>query len=117
MELYIKNIGDPNYVANEVQIESEIEMLISQIEMILFTKRGDILGSPDLGCNLEEVLYVLNFNENQMSAHITEQMLAYCPLYNKYNVKIDVVFQRGEVRDSAFIDIIIDSKYMISLTA
>jgi len=117
MELYIKTTGDPNYLPNEIQIESEIEMLIAQIEMILFTKRGDILGSPDLGCNLEDVLYTLNFNENQLTSHIQAQMIAYCPLFSKYNVKVDVMFQRGEVRDSAFIDIIIDSKYMISINA
>jgi len=116
MELYVKTIGDPNYIGTEVQVENEVEMLISQIEMVLFTRRGDILGSPDLGCNLEDVLYSLSFNEHQLKALIQQQLLAYVPLAAKYNIKVDIIFQRGDVRDTAFIDIIIDNKYIISVS-
>lgn len=116
MELYIKTVGDPNYVSTEVQVENEVEMLISQIEMILFTRRGDVIGSPDLGCNLEDTLYTLNFNEYQLKSLIEQQLFTYSPLAAKYNIKVDIVFERGEVRDSAYIDIIIDNKYMISVT-
>lgn len=116
MELYIKTIGDPNYVSTEVQVENEVEMLISQIEMILFTRRGDVIGSPDLGCNLEDTLYTLNFNEHQLKSLIQQQVLTYSPLATKYSVKVDVVFERGEVRDTAYIDILIDNKYMITVS-
>ena len=116
MELYIKTVGDPNYTPNEIQVENEIEMLISQIEMILFTRRGDILGSPDLGCNLEDVLYSLNFNEFQLKSLIQQQLIMYSPLALKYNVQANVSFKRGDVRDEAYIDIVIDNKYVVSIT-
>jgi phage baseplate assembly protein W len=115
MELYIKTAGDPNYVATEVQVESEVEMLISQIEMILFTRRGDVIGSPDLGCNLEDTLYTLGFNEHQLKSLINQQLFTYSPLAAKYNIKVDVIFERGEVRDRAYIDILIDNKYAITV--
>lgn len=115
MELYIKSGGDPNFVDTEVQVENEVEMLIAQIEMILFTRRGDVIGSPDLGCNLEDTLYSLNFNENQLKSLIQQQIITYAPLAMKYNVKVDVIFERGEVRDSAYIDILVDNKYTITV--
>jgi hypothetical protein len=116
MEIYVKAGGDPNYVDTEVQVESEVEMLISQIEMVLFTRRGDVIGSPDLGCNLEDTLYTLGFNEHQLKSLIQQQVISYVPLAMKYNVKVDVVFERGEVADRAYIDILIDNKYMISVS-
>jgi hypothetical protein len=117
MELYIKTIGDPNYIANEIVIEDEVEMLISQIEVVLFTKKGDILGNPDLGCNLDELIYEFNFTGFRIKKLVTDQIMDYCPLAKKYTVEVDVNFQKGDVRDVAFIDILIENKYLLSVTA
>ena len=67
MDFYIKYIGDPNYNATQLQNNGEIEQLITQIETTLFTNKTDVLGSPDFGCNLEDLVYSLG------------QYLAICP--------------------------------------
>jgi phage baseplate assembly protein W len=117
MELYIKSFGDPNYNAEDIVIENEVEMLMSQIEVILFTNKGEVLGNPDLGCNLEDLLYTFNFNNHKIKTLIQDQIAIYCPLSRKYPVEVDVVFQRGEVRDVAYIDILVNNKYLISVNA
>ncbi len=115
MEFYIKYIGDPNYETGRVQTNGEIEQLLTQIETILFTNRSEVLGSPDFGCNLEDLVYSLSYSESQIKETIDSQLSSYCPLAGKYNVSSKVRFFKGEVRDIAYIDITVDSKYLVQI--
>jgi hypothetical protein len=115
MEFYIKDIGDPHYQSKQIQSNGEIEQLLTQIETILFTNRSEVLGSPEFGCNLEDLVYSLGFNEFQIQDTISGQINAYCPLAKKYKVSTKVSFFKGEVRDIAYVDITVDSKYLIQV--
>jgi len=115
MELYIKIPGDPNYNSGQVSILDEIEQLKTQIEMILFTKKGDIMGDSNFGANIEDLIYEFNFNENELKREINDQLLRYCPLSNKYDVKVDVQFYRGKVRDAAELSVLINGKNRVSV--
>lgn len=117
MEIYIKNLTDPNFEPDKVQIESEIGQLIAQIETILFTRKGSVLGRPDFGCSLEDMLFTFGFAEYKIKQEIRNQLTAYCPLATKHNVTIDVSFQKGEVRDIGYIDIKIDNQYTVAVRA
>lgn len=114
--MYIKTVGDPNYNPREPHTKNEINQLITQIETILFTNKGEVLGDVDFGCSLNDMIYSLNANEFTLKSEIDKQIARYCPLASKYSVNAKISFVRGEVRDEAYIDIIIDSKYMISVT-
>lgn len=116
MELYIKTIGDPNYNPTEPHSKNEVDQLITQIETILFTDKGEVLGDIDFGCSLNDLLYELNANEFTIKSEIDKQIARYCPLATKYKVDAKVSFVRGEVRDEAFIDITIDNQYMVSVS-
>ena len=115
MDFYVKTLGDPNYDRAKVHTESELAQLIGQIETTLFTNRGDVLGEPNFGCNLEDLVYSLNYNEQQVQDVVKQQLKTYVPLATKYDVKTTVAFYRGEVRDIAQIDIEIDSKYQVGV--
>jgi len=115
MELYIKTIGDPNFDPVKVQSNSEIAQLMTQIETILFTNKREVLGKPQFGCNLEDLVYSLNYNNKQIKETIDEQIAMFCPLAQKYNVSAEVSFVKGTARDIAYIDITIDSKYLLQV--
>jgi phage baseplate assembly protein W len=116
MELYIKTIGDPNYISTEVQTNDDVQQLITQIETVLFTNKGEVLGDVDFGCSLNDLLYTLNANEFAIKGEIDRQISKYCPLATEYDTEVDIVFVRGEVRDEAYIDITIDNTFVISVT-
>jgi phage baseplate assembly protein W len=116
MELYIKTGGDPNYNPREVQTKDEVKQLITQIETVLFTNKGEVLGDVDFGCSLNDMIYTLNANEFRLRSEIEKQIGKYCPLASKYNVEVVVSFVRGEVRDEAYIDITIDNTFVVSVT-
>ena len=115
MELYINIPGDPNYDPKIVSSQNEVEQLKTQIEMILFTKKGDVMGNPNFGANIEDLIYEFNFNEDSLKREIMEQLMSYCPLSNKYNVKVDVKFTRGLIRDAAQLEITIDNKKAVEV--
>ena len=116
MELYIKYLSDPNYDETQVQTNDEIEMLITQIQTVLFTNTGEVMGSHNFGCNLEELIYDFGSSAHNIKAVITDQLNQYCPLASKYNLEVKIDFVNGEVRDMAFIDITIDSRYAIKIS-
>jgi phage baseplate assembly protein W len=90
MELYIKTNGDPNYDPTKLQSDSRIATLLAQIDVILFTRRGEVMGHPDLGCNLEDLVYSLNYNDSQIKNEIESQLAKYVPLSMEMNVSVDV---------------------------
>ena len=115
MDFYIKYIGDPNYEASQVQTNGEIEELIQQIDTILFTNKREVLGEANFGCSLEDLIYSFNVNEFELQTRINEQINQYCPLATKYQVSTEVSFLKGTVRDIAYIDITVDSKWLVQL--
>ena len=115
MELYIKTPDDPNFDPTKVDIENEVAQLMTQIETILFTNKGEVLGEPGFGVNLEDVIYNFHFNEYEIKRIINDQLRDYCPLADKYDCEVDVEFTRGEVRDAAQISIIINNKYAVGV--
>ena len=68
MDFYVRTNGDPNYDPTKIHSESEVAQLIGQIETLLFTNRGEVLGEPEFGANLEDLVYSLNYNELQVKA-------------------------------------------------
>ena len=115
MEFYVRAEGDPNYDPYKVHSESEIAQVITQIETILFTRKGDVLGDTDFGASLEDLIYTLEYNEGLVNSAIETQIQRYVPLAGKYNVVVDTKFYKGTVRDIAQIDISLDSKYQVGV--
>jgi phage baseplate assembly protein W len=115
MDFYVKDLGDPNFDVNKVHSESELAQVLTQIETMLFTNKGDVMGSPDFGANLEDLVYSLDLNEQAIQSVVREQLDSYVPLAQKYNTRITVQFYKGNVRDIAQIDVILDSKYQVGV--
>lgn len=115
MEFYVRSLGDPGYNSDKLQQDDEIAMLLTQIETILFTKKGSVLGSPDFGANLEDYVYELRYNEYLIKKAINEQLVRYVPLSKKYPVSITVDFTEELNRHVMFLDIRVDSKFQLGV--
>jgi hypothetical protein len=115
MEFYVRAEGDPNYDPYKVHSESEIAQVITQIETILFTRKGEVLGDPDFGASIEDLIYTLNYSEGVINQAIEQQIQRYVPLAGKYGVVVETKFYKGTVRDIAQVDITLDSKYQVGV--
>jgi|TARA_B110000908_G_C10267533_1_gene465919 hypothetical protein len=115
MEFYIKNMEDPGFDASFMQSDEEIGMLLTQIETCIFTKKGDVLGDPAFGANLEDYVYSFMFNDSMLKNVITEQFNRYIPLARKYNTQVEVEFLGQNERNVVFVDITIDNTYKVEI--
>jgi hypothetical protein len=104
-DIYMRDPDDPDYKADLMEISDELEMLISQIKMLLFTRRGEVLGAPDFGAGLDDLLFTQNVNEFGLRSALMDQTMKFIPLAEKYGVDYSVKFSRGTVRDICFIDV------------
>jgi len=109
-ELYMRDPTDPFYDPDIMEQSSDIEILIGEIKMIMFTKQGDVLGSYDFGYNLEDNLYLFNLSESKLKQKLLDAIYAYCPDATTYKVDLTIEFFRGTVRDVCLIDIYIDGQ-------
>lgn len=114
-ELYLRDPSDEYYQENILEHSSELENLLGQIRMILFTKQGDVMGSFEMGFNLEDKLFLFNLNHTQIKVKLLEQIYAYCPDASRYKLDVDVQFFKGSVRDICLIDIIVDDEKRIGI--
>jgi hypothetical protein len=115
MEFYIKNIGEPNYKPDALQQDAELSMLLTQIETVLFTRKGEVLGAPDFGANLEDHVYELRYNDYQLKKIIDEQLNAHVPLARKYSVDVTVEMVEDATRHAMFLDITVDSRFQLGV--
>lgn len=116
-EIYCRNINDPQYNYQLLETHNPIEALLTKLRMILFTNRGEILGLPDIGLDLEYHLFELNFNAFQLQQNFFGQVSKYVPESQYYKLDLQVNFVPGTVRDIAYIDIYIDGRKYLGVVA
>lgn len=115
MEFYIKHIGDPNFQRDKLQQDDDLAIMLTQIETILFTRRGSVLGNPEFGVNLEDYVYEFSYNDYQIKNLINKQIKNFVSLSNKYPVDVQVEFAEESNRYIMFLDITIDARIKIGI--
>lgn len=100
--------GDPGYNPGIIEVQDELEILLGQIEMLLFTRQGDVLGAETLGINLEDLIFSLTVSSGVIETSIYNQIQNYCPLANKFKVDVNVRFFKGTERDIGVVDIMVN---------
>jgi hypothetical protein len=115
MELYIKAIEDPNFDPDQLQSDEEIQMMLTQIETLIFTSRGDVMGQPNFGLNLEDYVYSLRYNDTMLQGMIQDNINRFVPLAARYPVSVAVEFTQETERNLVYVDITIDGRYGIGL--
>ena len=108
-EIYLRDSSDPLYVPYTLEISSELENLLGQIRMILFTKPGDVIGTYNFGFNLEDMIFSTTLNQSEIKVKLLEMISSFCPDAGNFNLNVDISFFQGSVRDACLIDIYIDN--------
>jgi hypothetical protein len=90
-DLYIGYEGHPRYTVNKIIEDDVVRVIVQKIEMILFTNKGEVLGYPDLGCDLENILFETRIAKSGVIEIIQEQIEQYIPELARipYNLNID----------------------------
>ena len=56
-DFYTRTTDDSKYLSDRVEVSDDLESAIQQVKMTLFTKKGEVLGEPDFGVDIDSYLF------------------------------------------------------------
>lgn len=113
-DIYAIPEEEPRYKDNILEINNELDEIIQQVDMILFTKKGEVLCMPEFGCNLEQYLFDTTYNKTQIKNIIMEQINNFIYLDGSYSVDVDVNFVKWKYNVAMVVDLNINQKRIAS---
>jgi hypothetical protein len=103
-EIYNRDPLDPNYNPYQIETSDPVEICVGQIKMLLLTNKGEVLGDPKFGLNLEDLIFTLNLSEASISKELDLFLQTYIPLFKKLGGSYSLKFYQGTQRDIATLD-------------
>jgi hypothetical protein len=116
-EIYGRDPSDPHYTEFEVETTSALEAVLTKLRIIFFTSKGEVLGYPEFGLDLDALLFEFQLNEVQIESKINEQIAEYVPEASSFEIRVEVKFYEGDFRDAALIDIFVDKEKYLGIYA
>ena len=113
-EIYSIPNGETRYKKDVMELTSELDVIIQQVDLLLFTNKGDVLMMPEFGCNLEQYLFETSFNESVIKSIIMNQINTFIYLKGTYTVDVDVSFIKWDFNVAMVVDLKINSKKVAS---
>ena len=113
-DIYAIPEEEPRYKDNVLEITGELDEIIQQVDMILFTNKGDVLCMPEFGCNLSRYLFDTTYDENLVKQIIMTQIRDFIYLDGSYNVDVDVSFIKWDYNVAMVVDLNINNKKVAS---
>jgi len=104
-DLTIRWDGHQKYVSNKVVEDDLMEVIIQKLEMILFTRPGEVYGEPGLGADLEYYLWQTKVSNEIIKNKITYQIIKYVNELNVIGYEMNLKIIPGTVRDILEINI------------
>lgn len=87
-DFYTRTMEDPKYLGDRVEISDELESAVQQVKMTLFTKKGEVLGEPDFGIDLDSYLFEYSVDPMSLSQDATSQINKYVAEARKRQISV-----------------------------
>lgn len=97
-DFYIEYPGHPRYTSSKLIEDDLIRVIVQKYEMIIFTNKGDVLGEPDFGADLEKLLHETKVSSKYVEKDIIDQIMKYIPEIFSIDFKLNVVFTQDPQR-------------------
>lgn len=97
-DLYIGYEGHPKFRVNKIITDDLIRVIIQKYEMLIFTNKGELLGDPNFGADLERLLYETKISAPAVRSIIIDQINEYIPELKDVNYQLDVTFEEDPER-------------------
>jgi len=92
IDTYIGYPGHPMFRNSELIEDDVARVIVQKYEMILFTNKGDVLGDPNFGGNLEELLHETRLSGETIEYELKSQISEYIPEINQIGYTLTVEF-------------------------
>jgi hypothetical protein len=92
IDFYICYPGHPMFKLAELIEDDVIRVIIQKYEMIIFTNKGEVLGEPNFGANLTELLHETRLSAESIEGEIMAQIADYIPEVDSVPYELFVEF-------------------------
>ena len=113
-DIYAIPEEEPRFKEDVLEITGELDEIIQQVDMILFTNKGDVLCMPEFGCNLGRYLFETTYNERIIKNIIMDQINNFIYLDGSYTVDVDVQFVKWKFNVAMIVDLNTNNKKVAS---
>jgi hypothetical protein len=96
-DFYTRTDGDAKYEDGRLEISDDLESAIQQIKMTLFTNKGEVLGEPDFGLDIEKYLFEYSIDSDIIAKEATMQINRYSNELAKRSITVDSMMYPDEV--------------------
>ena len=105
-DFYIRYPGHPSFTDLQLIQDDVVLVIVQKVEMILFTNKGELLGDPDFGADLQRLLFETKVSADFVKTEIVNQFNQYIPELSSISYDLDVTFSEHPVEyyDMLFID-------------
>ena len=76
-DFYMRTQGDPKYLGDRLEVNDDLEATVQGIMMTVFTRKGEVLGEPDFGLEVEKYLFEYSTNTIALAREASEQINKY----------------------------------------
>jgi hypothetical protein len=71
---YLRPESDPAYRPSQLEVYDELESTLQQIKMTLFTRKGEVLGDPNFGVDIEKYLFEFSIDPFALTKDAKDQI-------------------------------------------
>jgi hypothetical protein len=106
-DFYVLYRGHPRYNPQEINESELVNVIVQKYEVMLFTNQGEVLGNPDFGANLLDLLYQTGVSGEFVRNRINEQIQKYIPELYQISYNLNVVFAQDpeKFQDIMFVNL------------
>lgn len=113
-DIYSRDVDSNNYDENRLEVDDALSQLIIKIENTLFTNKTEVLGVPEFGASLDELVFSLVLNESVIQEKVNKQIISYCLAGDdRFSIDTEVSFYRTPERNGALIDVYVNENRVI----
>lgn len=91
-DIYIGYKSHPKFTINKIIEDDIIQVIVQKYETLVFSNKGDLLGDPNFGCDLQKILFQTRLSANNVKKIIIEQIEDYIPEIINIEYSLDVKF-------------------------
>lgn len=106
-DFFIKGEASKRYTVNKMIESDVINVIVQKLELLLFTRTGEVYGKPSFGLDLEYYLWQTDVSIKDLRNLILTQIHSYIPELETIGFVVNVNIYEGEVRDILILDFII----------
>ncbi len=112
-EIYSRNPNDAFFDESRMDVTTELEALLGKIRMIMLTRKGDVLGDPDFGVDLEQYIFETSVDAGAIRQEVESQFSKYIPEAGRYRASVTVGVVQNTLKNNILVDIMLNQEKVL----